>query len=238
MFEWRTLAREEFLSNWYQEFYTPLTYGGFQGEVQKWMHNSIEQGYSRQVHFETTLELGANNGEHLPFVRHGFDRYILSDIRVPNSSLLENTKVQGVEAQQIDATKINMESSSVDRILHMCLLHHIPDAESALIEIRRVLRPGGTADLFVSGDPGLAFSLARQLGPLRQMRKIGLGDVKQLVDARDHIGHVRGLSVLIRHIFARDLLSQKSFPFGLLGWQGVLWRTFRIQKAVNVTSTI
>lgn len=49
----------------------------------------------------------------------------------------------GMAAIGGDAARLPLRSDAVDAVLVVDALHHLPDAEAALSEARRVLRPGG-----------------------------------------------------------------------------------------------
>lgn len=229
--EWLDLSEQEFLSRWYREQYSQQTYSGVAGGIQRWMHRSIERGYSRETRFDAVLEVGGNRGEHLSYVQHSFGSYILSDVRPPLEGLLHLPTPPGVEFQVVDVQSMPFRDGEFDRVLNTCLLHHVPDPELALNEMRRVLRPGGTTDIFLSGDPGALFRLGRSLGPIRRANLQGLKRVKRLVDARDHRNHCGGLRRLIQHVFRHDHVEVRSYPFGLPGWNGSLWLTYRVTKS-------
>jgi ubiquinone/menaquinone biosynthesis C-methylase UbiE len=57
----------------------------------------------------------------------------------------------GIEATIIqgDAERLPFEADSFDRIVSNGVLHHTPDIEAALREIRRVLRPSGTSTVIL-----------------------------------------------------------------------------------------
>lgn len=228
MANWLELDRKSFLDEWYSKEYTSSTYKGTAGQVQEWMHKSLERGYSESTNFPVCLELGANIGEHFPFIKHSFSTFILSDIsaRVGDAVQLD----AGVVRLQASAERIPLDDASCDRVLHACLLHHVAEPERVLGEVRRVLKPGGTADLFLPCDPGMLFRLSRWIGPARSSRKQGLGDIKRLVDARDHRNHVGSLQCLIAHNFRDDRIERRSFPLRGLTWNSALWFTYRIIK--------
>jgi hypothetical protein len=98
------------------------------------------------------------------------------------------------------------------------------------MELRRVLKQNGSADLFVSSDPGFLFRLGRYLGPVREAKKMNLDGVKRLLDARDHRNHVAGLTRLIRHVFRDDDLKEQSYPFPFMSWNLSFWKVFHIIK--------
>jgi len=129
---------------------------------------------------------------------------------------------------QADALDLPWYDETFDRVLNTCVIHHVSDPELALSEIRRVLRPGETADIFLTSDPGIAFRLARRLGPLSSAKLRGLGDVKRRVDARDHIG---GLHVSLKHVFRNDGSAESTYPIPRMPWNPTLFHTFRIMKS-------
>jgi ubiquinone/menaquinone biosynthesis C-methylase UbiE len=59
--------------------------------------------------------------------------------------------------QEGDAEALPFESDSFDRVSSNGVLHHTPDFEAALREIRRVLRPGGEARIIVYNKRSLHY---------------------------------------------------------------------------------
>ena len=229
---WVNLSSTDFVSKWYNEQYQTCTYCNAAGFSQGFMHRSLEQNHSERTHFERVLEIGANRGEHLEYVRHTFDTYFLTDIQEFDKSVLPSTELRsGLEFQTEDATQLSFRDESFNRVLCSCVLHHVNDAESALTELRRVLKPGGSADIFLSSDPGFLFRFGRYIGPVREAKKLGLDGVKRLVDARDHRNHVAGLTRLIRHVYRNDTICEKSYPVRYMSWNLSFWKIFHIEKA-------
>ena len=229
---WVDLSPADFVSKWYSEQYQSCTYCNAAGFSQKFMHRSIELGHQSDIHFGDVLEIGANRGEHLQYVRHTFDRYFLTDLQIHDHSVLPDEESRdGIIFQQEDATRLSFRDQSFDRVLCSCVLHHVSDVESTLIELRRVLKNGGHADLFLSSDPGFLFRLGRYLGPVREAKKLGLDGVKRLVDARDHRNHVASVTRLIRHVFRDDRIVERSYPVRYMSWNMSFWKTFKISKS-------
>jgi ubiquinone/menaquinone biosynthesis C-methylase UbiE len=228
---WVDLSPDEFVKKWYEEQYSFCTYCNAAGLSQKFMHRSIEKKRPETMHYKNVLEIGANQGEHLQYVNHSFDQYLLTDVNtfdLGQSPLLES-KV-GLKFQLEDARSMSFEDDAFDRVLCSCVLHHIDNAEAAIMELRRVLKVNGVADLFVSSDPGFLFRLGRYLGPVREAKKLGLDGVKRLVDARDHRNHVAGLTRLIRHVFRNDQIIEQSYPVPFMPWNLSFWKVFHIVK--------
>jgi SAM-dependent methyltransferase len=221
--EYFSLDKNSFLKKWYKEEYAQVTYQGDQGLVQKLMHKSIERGVKR-LQINKTLELGANQGEHLPYVQ-GNTRYFSTDNNLDLIS--KDSKIDTF----VDAANLPFFDNSFDRVLHMCLLHHVLEPEKVLEEMRRVTKIEGTISIFLSHDPGLLFRFGRMVGPLRDSGKRGLKNVKRLVDARDHINHVYGLKTLIKHIYRYDEINCKTFPFNYMPIDFSLWSIWQIKKS-------
>ena len=229
--EWFQLDRATFMKRWYADEYAKNAYGGGAGIVQSLMHKSLEKSHTSATHFSNVLEIGGNVGEHLAYVNHSFDEYVLSDLY---DSIPEHDKAtfarRNVSFVVADATSMPWPDDAFDRVLNTCVIHHVSDPEQALEEIRRVLKPGGVADVFLPADPGLTFRLARRIGPVRSAQKSGLGKVKRLVDARDHHNHIGALRVLVRHVFRHDDVRERVYPIPKLSWNLSLFHTFRITK--------
>ena len=51
-----------------------------QSAVMRASHRLSENKFHERDHFSKVLEIGAGTGEHLAFVRHGFDQYVLTDL--------------------------------------------------------------------------------------------------------------------------------------------------------------
>lgn len=148
------------------------------------MHRSLEHKLSKRT-FGQVLEIGANNAEHLTFVTHEFETYLLTDVSSPTTeSLAEAEKRRGVSFELEDAESLTFKDQTFDRVIVTCVLHHLYEPELALMEFRRVLKLGGQLDLLLPSDPGIPFRFARAIGPMRKAKSRGLGDVKRLVDAR------------------------------------------------------
>ena len=229
--EWLELDPTTAMNRWYSECYESTSYGGSAGRVQHWMHRSLERRYTPQTRFGAVLEVGGNLGEHAPFVQHSFDRYVVSDLSDQLSPVeREALSQRGMTFEIADVLDLPFEDGTFDRVLNTCVLHHVSDGERALQEMRRVLAPGGTADIFLPSDPGLLFRLSKKLGPVRSARKLGLADVKSLVDARDHRNHVGGLLRLLKHVFRHDEVVKRTYPIPGMTWNSSLWTCCRVQK--------
>jgi len=103
----------------------------------------------------TVVDLGCSSGYLLEDLRSllpsarlvGID-LLLSSLRKAQANVPDATVVQA------DACHLPISDASVDALLSANLLEHVSADQEALIEIRRVLRPGGTAVLVVPASVG------------------------------------------------------------------------------------
>ncbi len=153
------------------------------------------------------LEIGMGSGLNLPFYSRNVEHLIGLD---PSPRLLAMARLVGrqesgrVEFLEASAEAIPLENASIDSVVTTWTLCSIPDAQRALLEMRRVLRPGGRL-LFVehgrAPDPKVAWRQDR-LTPLwkrvgggchlnREIRRL-IGDAGFQLD-RLETGYMRGL---------------------------------------------
>jgi SAM-dependent methyltransferase len=70
--------------------------------------------------------------------------------------MLERAAEKGLPVMIGDASDLPVADGSVDAVLLISMLHHVPDADGALAEARRVVRPGGTMALMAFAREHLA----------------------------------------------------------------------------------
>jgi ubiquinone/menaquinone biosynthesis C-methylase UbiE len=179
------------------------------------------------------LELGCGQGQHLKFVKQPVEEYIESDLRLENIPVRDiaskNVNIEKVVRTQLDSEILSpIKSESIDRVIATCLLAHLPNPESALIEWRRVTKQGGSISIWVASEPGLLLRVLRQLTTVRKARRRGLNHLSFLY--REHRNHYPYLQVLIRDVFESDHISVRSFPASYMSWNLSLWKIITITK--------
>jgi ubiquinone/menaquinone biosynthesis C-methylase UbiE len=228
--ELENLSAAQLTDWWYKNKYQ-FAYKGLAGMGHRLFHNQLERGHSAK-HFEKVLEVGANLGQHLDFVKHSFGEYILSDVRAYDENIKADITgkfgANKLTFSQEDVSNLSFADNYFDRVVVTCVLPHLSDPETALLEIRRIIKNNGVADIYLGHDPGLIFDFVKQLGPIRVQKKDGFGDLKTLVDAREHTASGRSIMRLLRHVFRYDFLSQTWFPFPK-NYHLSLWSTFRVR---------
>lgn len=185
------------------------------------MHRLMERPYHSADVFPKVLELGAGSGEHIEYVKHSWEKYILSDIRKPEDLELPANVVW----KEIDATNLDsIESKSIDRLIATCLIAHLPNPYLVLKEWKRVVAVGGIISIYIPSEPSFLLRVIRRLYIFPRARSFGLDNPK-LLSAIDHPNHFPGIRACIEDVFSSDELKFGRFPFSLLGWN---WSVFEI----------
>ena len=116
---------------------------------------------------QTVLEFGAGTGWASRFLTQLGCRVVLLDVS-PTAlqiakALYARVPVVGDQPPPsflvFDGRRIDLPDASVDRILCLHALHHVPDPAATLAELGRILRPGGRAAF---AEPGPTHSRAAQ----------------------------------------------------------------------------
>lgn len=206
--------------------------------MQRRFHRSLEKPFGSGI-FDNVMELGATNAQHLDFVRHDFRRYVMLDINdsqaARDAATAASTVHRPVEFVVGDAqTLTDVADESIDRLISMCLLHHLPDPDAALRRWRSVVKPGGVISVFVPCDPGALWRSGRRLTTFRAAKKLGMSDCAvRYLNARDHRNHFASIHALVNGVFGDDEVVEHRFPLPFLpSWNANLYSTFHVTKAL------
>ncbi|WP_349972429.1 class I SAM-dependent methyltransferase [Pseudomonas caspiana] len=190
----------------FSEVYDDANYvSPLQAFVMRASHRLVEKDFTCADYFSKVLEIGAGTGEHLPFVKHGFGEYTLSDM---DHKTLEVAKAKTTalargkllfEVQK--GGQLDYSDNTFDRVIATHVLEHIYQPHLALKEWIRVLKPGGTLSILIPTDPGMAWRLGRHLGPRKNA--IAQGIAYDYVMAREHVNACNNLIAILRHYFNR-----------------------------------
>lgn len=203
------------LRNWYDNHYSTVAATGRGSVFHRYMHRAMERRFGIGLAFSRVLEVGGNRGEHIPFVRHQYDEYVLTDLHPPqvDTALAADTRRR---TESCDVLDMPYASGSFDRLIATCLLHHVDSPLRAAQEMRRVTREdGGVVTILVPTDPGLAYRAARALTSGRAARRHGVFELHRLVSALDHRNHFGSIDAQVRHVFRRDELAVDWMPWRL-----------------------
>lgn len=195
-------SEAEYLERW-ASVYQQLNYdeglaGYFLGKSHEW----AERAFGPDVRFGEVLEVGAGSAVHVRYVRHGFDKYWMTDLNVPFLERMPRRDTGGrgeIVVQREDACALSFANDTFDRVIATHVLEHLPQPQAVLREWARVLKPGGTLTLVLPCDPGLAWRLGRHLGPRRRFQRIGI-DYDYWM-AREHVNPIGNLVAFVRYFF-------------------------------------
>lgn len=189
-----------------------------QAAVMNSSHRLLERAFGKDVFFDQVLEVGAGTGHHLPFLRHRFNKYFLTDHNEKTLDIARD-KLHGPYGAQISfevqtGNSLPYPDDTFDRLIATHVLEHIYQPHVALREWKRVIKPGGTISILIPTDPGVAWRLGRNLGPRKSAIKKGIA--YDYIMAREHVNPCNNLVALLRHYFPNSIESWWPFRVPLI----------------------
>lgn len=179
-------------------------------------HRLVEKPFKSNQHFSKVLEIGAGTGEHLAYVRHKFDRYIISDIDLSMieaaKKKLNNKPNNSLSFDVQSANRLTFSDDTFDRLIAVHVLEHINLPHVAIKEWYRVLKNGAVLSILIPTDPGVAWRLGRHLGPRK--KALAQGIAYDYIMAREHVNACTNLIAFLRYYFpnAREYYWPTSIP--------------------------
>jgi len=186
--------------------YQGLNYGSsLSGYFMRRGHIALERAFDDRTHFGRVLEVGSGAGEHLGFIRHGFDHYLMTDwndIRLQHArAALPEALRSRVDVAREDATSLTLKDGSIDRLIACHILEHLYRPHEVIREWHRVLRRGGVMSILLPCDPGMLWRFGRVLGPRASAERAGI-DYDYWM-AREHVNPIGNLVTFIRYYFPK-----------------------------------
>jgi len=171
--------------------------------------------------FVTTLEIGAGLGEHLKYEHLTPEQetnYCALELRENMAAeiLRRYPRVQTLiaDCQQ----RSGLASNSMDRILAIHVLEHLPNLPGCIEEIYRVIKKdNGRLLVVIPTEGSLAYSIARKISAEREYRKTFGGDYSWFYK-REHLNLP---AEILQELSSRFTLERKShfpFPFAPFLW--------------------
>lgn len=193
---------DDYLKTWASVYEAKNYDQGLAGFFLTKSHEWCEREFSAKQHFPRVLEVGAGTGIHLQHVRHSFDEYVMSDLNAPflQAAQARTSAERGiVSAVTQDATALDLEDASFDRLIATHVLEHLPQPHLVLREWMRVIKPGGILSLVLPCDPGFAWRLGRAVGARGKFEKAGMPYDYWM--AREHINAINNLVAFLDFYF-------------------------------------
>jgi phosphatidylethanolamine/phosphatidyl-N-methylethanolamine N-methyltransferase len=177
-------------------------------------HRLTEKNFHDHDHFSKVVEIGVGPGEHLPFVQHGFDQYILTDLDAKTLAVAKKN-LKGIHEGKLlyetqNGAELTCEDNCYDRLIATHVLEHVYQPHLVLKEWMRAVKNGGILSILIPTDPGLAWRLGRSLGPRK--KAIAQGVPYDYVMAREHVNPCNNLIALMRHYFPERREAWWPFP--------------------------
>lgn len=201
------------VQDFYENFYSKVfvTGNSFSNWSYKKTHVAIEKP-TKNRHFSNCLEIGAGNGEHLPFVAHTYDRYFMVDRMKPNSNHVPKHK--DVEFIVQDIELCDFGNLKFDRVLMSCVLHHLDNPWKVLKLVESWLNEDGVFTFFLSSDPGVVNRLFRRMCVTPKARQLGFYNYP-LVNALEHKNHYWSLVSQIQNVFREYSIRRRYYPLNI-----------------------
>ena len=183
----------------------------------------------------SVLELGCGTGsfwQHRDGQIHSFSRLVLSDL---SEGMLQTAKetlrrFESVEYRTADIQSIPFADSLFDAVIANMMLYHVPDIHRGLVEVRRVLKPGGTFCCATYGEHGImeyigslfgvgadqanhSFTLqngaAQLLDHFSAVQRFDYPDSLAVTDVRDLADYIRSLAGMsaLREIPEEEIIA-------------------------------
>ena len=167
-------------------------------------HQLLEKTLPKGGDYNRVLEVGAGSGHHLPYVKHDFQQYVMTDgsdamLEIASKKYSSQISAGSLAIEKQDATALTYPDNSFDRLIATHVLEHLTNPVNVLREWNRVVLPSGVISIVLPCDPGMLWRLGRHLGPRRNARKLGIA--YDYLQAAEHINSIFNLVVFIRHHF-------------------------------------
>lgn len=204
---------------WREKFHLLYDGANYSSPLQAWMmrasHRLLERAFNESATFDRVLEIGAGTGEHLGFVRHRYEQYVVTDQDVKTLEIAQQKSValniSNVVFEAQTGESINYPDSTFDRVIAAHVLEHIYQPHLAIKEWARVIKNGGVLSILIPTDPGVAWRLGRALGPRKNAHANGLA--YDYIMAREHVNSCTNLVAFLRHYFPKG--QGAWWPMGL-----------------------
>lgn len=221
------------LDGFYTEGYEKIMGTGVIGLFWKYIHSRLDKN-SHCSSTSVLLEIGAGHGQHFELTSLAPALYIETDVRTSLGYIIPlaeaDLRLSGHIKRLMNAEILDdIPSATVDIVIVSCVLAHLNNPDKALLEWRRVLKPGGCLSLYIPCEPGVFLRLVRFFTTRKKFKSLGLtqADTHWL----EHRNHYPLMSFLVKKTFKSDRHEEKLFPFRLLHWDLNLFSLILVIKS-------
>lgn len=223
-----SMSKENEIDAFYNSHYQEIMGTGIISKVWSIIHTQMEKPFQNK-YFQNILEIGAGNGEHIPYVTCQFSKYFATDIRIDNLSNIKQVR-SGVDVLVQDAQKLTFSESYFDRIIVTCLLAHLDKPEEAISELHRVVKKeSGYISIYLPCEPGMLLRFVRLLSTHLKARRRGVSNISRL-HYLEHRNYFLALDNLISNEFKTAKVKKRYYPFPFLSWNFNLYKIYQISN--------
>ena len=153
--------RDDFMKYWHEIL--PVKYNA----IEEFNHGFPAKRATQGL----TLEIGAGIGEHLKFEDLSNQKYFALELRKEMADVIRqrfpNVTVITGDCQQ----RMPFEDGSLDRVIAVHVLEHLPNLPVTIAEVRRILKDSGTFQICIPCEGGIAYGFARKISAERLFKK-------------------------------------------------------------------
>ena len=191
---------DDFMRRWLEHL--PTHYGILERFNHRFAAESAEPGMR-------TIEVGAGRGNHLDFEDVSQQEYHCVEYRENLAADLHKNHPSVTVVVTDCQKRLPYDDGYFDRALAIHVLEHLPDLPAAVVELHRVLKPGGVLSILIPCDPGPAYWLARKISTERLFRRTYHQSYGWLYK-REHINSPHEITSVLARKF--DLTGRRMFP--------------------------
>jgi SAM-dependent methyltransferase len=197
-------AREGFMRQWHETL--PVRYG----MIERFNHVGafrwpVPEGCR-------TLEIGAGLGAHLEFEDLKRQVYTVNELRAEWAETIR-ARFPGIKVLVGDVQLgLDCPDNSFDRIIAVHVLEHLPDLPKVLVELERILVPGGILQLVLPCEGGFSYSVARRISAQRMFEKRFKMPYEPIM-MNEHVSEADEILVELEKRFDREEMRYFPFPF-------------------------
>ncbi len=184
-------------------------------QLTKYGNLLVKQGVLNQ---QQILEVGAGNGELLPYVHEAFNNYYMTDIS--NWGKREIDEISKSDERVIfeiqNVENLSYADDYFDRIILTCVVAHLTEPFKALQELRRVTKAKGIISIFVSTDPSVLLRVIRKLIINKKMKNLTIP--YKLYNGIEHRNTPTSIIEMVKWIYSKDKIKIDYYPFKLKSW--------------------
>jgi SAM-dependent methyltransferase len=188
---------KETVKDFYENYYERTFNGnGISGWAYRKTHKDLENYFFSNNGIKI-LEIGAGKAQHLEYVNQSFSEYVMVDLNQAPYKF-EDTRISWIQG---NIENLKFAPNSFERVISMCVFHHLENPIKVMSLINTWLKPGGVFSLFLPMDPSFANRVNRKLFVSPRTRKLGFENY-EVVNALEHQNHYWGLKTMLMSSFA------------------------------------